>query len=136
MILTIVSDPCVARYDFKKRPYLLTDFSKLGFGYNLCQPNSDPNSTAAMEHTIDSGNCEFLRPQSKLLLRTTGFGSHKTRGREQYLNSHLDEGFFLDWAINRNRAKLWGICFTEITDCYCLRFILSCDGPNPVILRL
>ena len=26
MILDIVSDPCVARYDFKKRPYLLTDF--------------------------------------------------------------------------------------------------------------
>ena len=26
MILAIVSDPCVARYDFKKSPYLLTDF--------------------------------------------------------------------------------------------------------------
>ena len=85
---------------------------------------------------MDGGDCEFLRPQSKLLLRTTGFGSRKTRGREQNLHSHLGEGFCLDWAINRNRAKLWGIRFTAITDCYGLRFILSYDGPNPVILRL
>jgi hypothetical protein len=29
----IVSNPCIAQYDHKKRPYLLTDFSKVGFGY-------------------------------------------------------------------------------------------------------
>jgi hypothetical protein len=48
MISAIIDDPCIARYDFRKRPYLLTDFSKLGFGYNLCQPNDDPTSLAAM----------------------------------------------------------------------------------------
>ena len=26
MIMAILSDPCVARYDLNKRPYLLTDF--------------------------------------------------------------------------------------------------------------
>jgi hypothetical protein len=33
MISAIVEDPCIAHYDFRKRPFLLTDFSKLGFGY-------------------------------------------------------------------------------------------------------
>ena len=136
MISAILSDPCIARYDFRKRPYLLTDFSKLGFGYNLCQPNDDAASLAAMNREMAGGDCEFLRPKSKLLLRTTGFGSRKTRGREQNLHSHLGEGFALDWALNRNRAQLWGVRFTAITDCYGLRFILSYDGPNPVILRL
>ena len=134
MIDAIVSDPCIARHDFKKRSYLLTDFSKLGFGYNMCQPNNDQESLAAMKRKIDGGECEFLRPKSKLLLRSTGLGSRMTRGREDKLHSHLGEGFCLDWAINHNRAKLWGCRFTAITDCYGLRFILTYDGANPVIL--
>ena len=105
MILAIVSDPCIARHDFEKRSYLLTDFSKLGFGYNLCQPNDDPESLAAMRREMEGGECEFLKDKSKLLLRSTGFGSRKARGREDKLHSHLGEGFFLDWAINRNRGK-------------------------------
>ena len=31
MIMAILSDPCASRYDFNKRPYLLTNFSKKGF---------------------------------------------------------------------------------------------------------
>ena len=30
MIVVITSDPCIKRHDFKKRSYLLTDFSKRG----------------------------------------------------------------------------------------------------------
>ena len=48
----------------------------------------------------------------------------------------MGEGASLDWGINSNRAKLWGVRFTAITDCYGLRFILTYEGPNPVILRL
>ena len=104
--MTILADPCLARYDCKKRPYLLTDFSKAGFGYNLCQPSDDPDSLAAMQREIEGGDCEFLKAESKLFLKSTGFGSRKTRGRESTLHSHLGEGFALDWAINRCRAKL------------------------------
>ena len=136
MILAITSDPCIARHDYKKRSYLLTDFSKLGFGFNLCQPNDDPESLAAMRREMEGGECEFLKPGSKLLLKSTGFGSRKARGRESTLHSHLGEGFCLDWAINRNRSKLYGTRFSAITDCYALRFILTYDGPNPVILRM
>ena len=50
MIMAILSDPCVARYDFNKRPYLLTVFSKKGFGYNLCHSADDPDSLAVMNY--------------------------------------------------------------------------------------
>ena len=90
-----------------------------------------------MKHEVEGGECEFLKAGSKLmLLKSTGFGSRRARDREADLHSHLEEGFSLDWAINHNRAKLWSVRFTSITDCIALRFILSYDGPNPVILRL
>ena len=57
MIMAILSDPCVARYDFNKHPYLLTDFSKKGFGYNICQPVDDPDSLAAMKREAEGGEC-------------------------------------------------------------------------------
>ena len=136
LIDAILSDPCIACHDFRKRCILLTDFSVLGFGYNMCQPNDNPASLAAMDRKMAGTECEFLRPDSQLKLRTTGFGSRKTQGRENKLHLHLGEEFCLDWAIHRNRTKLYGTCFIAITDCYGLRFILSYDGPNAVILRL
>ena len=137
LIKAILDDPCLARYDYAKRPYLLTDFSKLGFGYDLCQPDSDhAPSLAAMEREMNGAECEFLLPKVDLRLRTTGFGSRRSRGRERCLHSHLGEAMALDWGIHKNRPKLWGIRFTGLTDCYALRFILTYDGPNPVILRI
>ena len=41
LIMAILSDPCFARFGYKRRPYLLTDFSKTIFGNNLCQPAND-----------------------------------------------------------------------------------------------
>ena len=38
MINAVISDLYMAFYDFEKHPYLLTDFSKVGFGYDLWQP--------------------------------------------------------------------------------------------------
>ena len=136
MINAICSDPCVARFDYNARPYLLTDFSSKGFGYDLCQPDSNhAPSVAAMHREMAGSECEFLLPKTTLRLRTTGFGSRATKGREKFLHSHLGEAFALDWAIHKNRAKLWGVRFTALTDCYALRFILSYDGTNPVLLR-
>ena len=70
----------------------MTDFCKLGFGFNLCQPNDDAESVAAMRREMECGESKFLKPKSKLLLRTTGFGSRRARGRESSLHSHLGEG--------------------------------------------
>ena len=85
---------------------------------------------------IQGGDCEFLLPKSKLELRPTGFGFHACRVKEGNLQSHLGEAFALDRAIQKNCAKLWGVRFTSLTDNYALRFILTYDGPNPVLLRL
>ena len=40
LIEALVSDPCLACHDPAKRPYLLTDFSKFGFGYEIAQPST------------------------------------------------------------------------------------------------
>ena len=136
MINAVISDPFISRYYFEKRPYLLTDFSKFGVGYDLCQPNDDPDSMVAMRREMEGGDCEFLYHKYKLLLQSTGFGSCRTRGRETNLNSHLGEGFALDWEIHKNHSKLWGVRFTSITDSYGLRFILTYKVPNPVVLRM
>ena len=137
MIDAIYSDPCTAQFDYKKRPYLLTDFSKKGFGYDLCQPNSnDPAYMEAMHCEMEGSECEFLLPKSTLHLCSTGFGSRTTRCRKSSLCSHLGEAFDLDWEFRKNRAKLWGVRFTAFTNCFVLQFILSYDGPNTVFLRL
>ena len=85
---------------------------------------------------MDGGPCEFMMPDAKCRLRPVCFGSRKCRGKESKLHSHLGEGFCGDWAINKNRARLYGRRFTWITDCHALRFIMTYDGPNPVLLRL
>ena len=107
MINAICSDPCTARFDYKKRSYLLIDFPKKGLGYDICQPDSDyPASMASMYREMEGDDYEFLLPNSTLHLRSTGFGSRTTRGHESTFHSHLEEAFTLDWAIHKNRAKL------------------------------
>ena len=132
----ILKDPCLARFDHTKRCYLSTDFSALGFGYCLTQPADDDASLAAMNREMVGGECEFLRDNSPLKLRPVAFGSRKTRGRENKLHSYLGEGFAGDWAMNRVSHYLWGMWFTWITDSYGIRFILTYEGANPVVLRL
>ena len=56
------------RYDFEQCPYLLTDFSKIGFGYDLCQPNDEVDSMAAMRREMEGDDCEFLRHKSNFFL--------------------------------------------------------------------
>jgi len=114
MIMAILSNPCIVQFDYRKRPYLLTDFFELGFRYNLCQPANDAASQVAMQCEMNGGECKFLIPDSKLMLKSTGFGSRKTRRRKANLHSHLGEGFALDWAINQCRAKLWSVRFLPL----------------------
>ena len=89
LIMAILSDPCLARFDYKKRPYLLADFSKRGFGCNLFQTADAAASMAAMRREMEGGNCEFLKPNSNLMLKSIGFGSRRKKGREVDLHSGL-----------------------------------------------
>ena len=83
LIMAILSDPYLAHFDYKKRPYLLSIFSKRGFGYNFCQPADDAASMAAMRREMEGGDCECLPPNSNLMLKSTGFGSRRTRDEGQ-----------------------------------------------------
>ena len=83
LTMAILSDPCLAHFDYKKRSYLLTDFSKKGVGHNLCQPADDAVSMAAMRREMEGGDCEFLKPNSNLMLKSTGFGARRTRDEGQ-----------------------------------------------------
>ena len=100
VIDAIYSNPCITQFDCKKRPYLLTDFSRKGFDYDLCQPDSDdPDSMTAMHREMEGSECEFLLLKSTLRLRFAGFGSRITQGHESSLHSHLGEACALDCTI-------------------------------------
>ena len=88
-----------------------------------------------MQQEIAGGDCKFLIPKSTLRLRTIVFESCASCCHKENLHSHLGENFTLDWAINMYRSNLWEVPFTFITDYYTLRFILSYDGINAVLLR-
>ena len=82
----IYNEPCIAHYNYKNCCYLLTDFSKKGFGSDICQPNNDLASLVAMEHELAGGPCEFVLPKSELKLRSTGFGSRVSHGQKCLLS--------------------------------------------------
>ena len=137
---SILSDPCCAQYNPDLRFYLKTDFAQVGMGYVGCQPDDDPLSLAAMHREMAGGPCEFLTNAKDVgappRLRPICMGSRKNKGYELRLHSHLGEAFALDYAINANRLYCWGFRFTNIGDCYSLKFIMTYEGSNPVILRI
>ena len=137
IIKAILSDPCLMRYSPNKRCYLRTDFSSFGFGVVLLQPDDHQPSLDAMRREMNGGPCEFMTDEnSHLRLRPIAFASRVARGYESKLHSHLGEGFAGDWGINKFQHHLKAKPFTWITDCFAIKFLMSYDGSNPVLLRL
>ena len=137
IIKVILSDLCLMRYSPIKRSYLRTDFSCFGFGVVLLQPDDHQPSLDAMRREMDGGHCEFMKDENtNLRLRPVAFASRVARGYETKLHSHLGEGFAGDWGINKFQHYLKGQLFTWITDCYAIKFVMSYEGSNPVVLRL
>ncbi|KAL7482328.1 LOW QUALITY PROTEIN: hypothetical protein ACHAW6_008002 [Cyclotella cf. meneghiniana] len=64
---SILSDPCCAQYDHRKRFYLKTDFAQVGMGYVGCQPDNDDISLASMRCEIAGGHANFSQT-----LKTSG----------------------------------------------------------------
>jgi hypothetical protein len=97
---SIVSDPCLAQYDYKRRFYLKTDFAQTGMGYVGCQPADDEESMAAMTREMLGGACEFLTNKKDVgappRLHPICMGSRRNKGYELRLHSHLGEVFTLD----------------------------------------
>ena len=109
-------------------------------GYVTTQPAKDPVSVAAMHRENLGGECEFLRNSKDVgappTLKPISMGSRKNKGYELRLHSHLGEAFALDWAIGQNRLYCYAVRFTNISDCYSLKFVMTYEGNNSVVLRI
>jgi hypothetical protein len=132
----ILSKPILQRANIKKRFYLKTDFSALGLGFALCQPDDSPESTAAMNREDAGGECEFEFCMSKMRLLPVAFGSRKTKGNEIHFHSHPGESLAASWGTTKNRHFLWGRMFTLITDCRALMWLMDYKGHNHAVRRL
>ena len=61
VILAINSDPCLVRWDSRKRYYVQTDFCQMGMGFVCLQTANDDVLMAAMTRKMAGGDCEFMR---------------------------------------------------------------------------
>lgn len=124
------------RANVTKRFYLKTDFSRVGLGWALCQPDNSEVSLKAMQHEIEGGDCLFdLNLQSPRLL-PVAFGGRKTIGNEQHFHSHPGEALAACFGALKNRHFLWGVIFTLMTDCRAMVWLMSYEGNNHAVKRL
>jgi hypothetical protein len=65
---TILSDPCIQRFDYRKLIVLRTDFSSHGFGYVLLQPGNNKALTQAAQDYRDCKGFSFMTKGSKAIL--------------------------------------------------------------------
>eukprot|EP00978_Attheya_sp_CCMP212_P002452 scaffold5015_cov51-Attheya_sp.AAC.1 len=77
----ILSAPILQQADITKRFYLKTDFSAVGLGFTLCQPDNSKEALEAMKQEDEGGECEFdISITNKLHLLLVALGSRKTVG--------------------------------------------------------
>jgi hypothetical protein len=81
--------------------YLETNFSTLGLGFALCQPNSSPDSLAVMKREDEGGKCEFEFYFATLKLKPIMFGSIKKIRNEKHYHSHPGESLAASWGITK-----------------------------------
>ena len=65
VITSIVSDPCLNRWDPKKIFYLQSDYCNKGMGFVGMQPVSDEVSLEAMRREMAGGKCKFFSQPSQ-----------------------------------------------------------------------
>jgi hypothetical protein len=132
----ILSKPILQRANIRKRFYLKTDFSALGLGFALCQPDDSPESIAAMNREDAGGACEFELCVSKMRLLPVAFGSRKTKGNEEHFHSHPGESLAASWGMTKNWHFLWGREFSLMTDYRALIWLMDNKGHNHAVRRL
>jgi hypothetical protein len=135
MKYAILSDPCIACFDYRKLIVLWRDFSSLGFGLMLCQPGNDAARNQAVQEYRKGRGFTMMTKDSATILHPVCFGGRRSHGNEVWLHLYLGEMFAGDFAMNKCRHMLFGQQFVWVTDCYVAKFILFYDGGNPAILR-
>jgi hypothetical protein len=101
LLISILCNPCLQRFDPNKLTVLRTDFLAKGFGYVVCQADNDETSLALASQFMSSNGFHFLTKTNGGALYPIAFGSCWTRGNEKFLHSYLGEGFSGDWTINK-----------------------------------
>ena len=134
---SILSSPLLRRgLSSKKNIYLKTDFSKIGMGGMICQPNDDPQSMKATEEEDARGQSKFDLTLSGLRLLPCSFGSRKCMEREKHYHSYYGEAMAFKFGIIKTNILLHGRPFTGITNCVALKWLMTYNGLNSVIQRL
>ena len=99
---SILADPCLMKFNPNCLVVLRTDFSAKGFGFVICQPDTDTASKQAMAAFQAGHYFTFMTKDSSAVLRPVAFGGRRCWGNKIGLHSHLGEGFAGDLAINKN----------------------------------
>ena len=99
---SILADPCLMRFNPNPLVVIRTDFLAKGFGFVICQPDTDTASKQAMAAFQAGHDFTFMTKDSYAVLHPVTFGGRHCWGNEICLHSHLGEGFAGDWAINKN----------------------------------
>ncbi len=133
----ILRDPRLQQFDPHKVTVLRMDFSAKGFGYVVCQPDDEDESSLALASQFMSGNgSHFPTKTNGGVLYPVAFGSRRKRGNKKSLHLYLGEGFAGDWAMNKVRYMCYRHCFVWVNDCYAIKFLLPYEGANQAILHL
>ncbi len=66
---TILANPSILRFDYRKLIVLCTDFSCIGFGWVLCQPGDNEASNNAMQNYWSGKGFAFMTKESSAVLR-------------------------------------------------------------------
>jgi hypothetical protein len=132
----VLLDPCLPWFDPTKLTVLRTDFFAKGFGYVVCQPGNNKVSLELVSQFMSGNGFQFLTKMDNSILYPVAFGSCQLLGNERYLHSYLGEAFCGDFAMNKFLHMCYGCRFVWVPDCYAVKFILSYDKANQVILRL
>ena len=91
---SVLSDPCLKRFDHTCLIVLRTGFSSVCFGYVVCQPDTDEASEVAMRAFQDRKDFMFMTKGQEAVLRPIAFGSRRCGGNEVHLGRRetRDEG--------------------------------------------
>ncbi len=132
----IIANPCLQQFNYRKLVVLRTNFSALGFGYVLLKPGNNNALIQASQDYREGKAFSFMTKESLAALHPVCFGAWKCRGNKVWLHSHLGECFAGDYANKKMRHYVFGQRFVWVKDCYAVKFLLSYEGSNPVILCL
>ena len=131
----LTSSPCLARPDPSKPFFLKTDWSRVGMGYILMQPDDSPAAAAATA-ALDKGKYDlFDVRRDGARLRPVAFGARKCDERESHFHSIVGEAAAGRYAIGKERKWLWGNQFYWVCDCSAVRAIMNYEGTNYMLSR-